>query len=35
VWNVGTGYSGCGSGTTRRVFDEAQFRDNAQRKSCR
>ena len=35
VWNIGTGYFGCGSGTTKRIFDEAQFRDNASRPNCK
>ena len=33
--SVGTGYFGCGSGTTKRVFDEGQFRENASRDSCK
>jgi hypothetical protein len=35
VWNVGTGYFGCGSGGAKRVFDAAQFRDNAARPTCK
>ena len=35
VWNVGTGYFGCGTGTMKRTFDEAMFRDNAQRDNCK
>lgn len=29
VWNVGTGYFGCGTGSMERVFDPAQFRESA------
>lgn len=28
VWNIGTGYFGCGTGGERRVFDEACFQDS-------
>jgi len=35
VWNVGTGYFGCGTGTLKRVFDEKMFADNAQRENCK
>lgn len=35
VWNVGTGYFGCGTGTLKRVFDEKMFADNAQRDNCK
>ena len=28
VWNIGTGYYGCGTGTTHRMFDETYFRDS-------
>ena len=35
VWNVGTGYFGCGSGTSKRVFDPVMFRDNARRDNCK
>ena len=35
MWNVGTGYFGCGSGTLKRVFDETQFRENATRDNCK
>ena len=34
VWNVGTGYFGCGTGGLKRVFDPAMFRDNARRDNC-
>lgn len=35
VWNVGTGYFGCGSGGMSRTFDPVQFADNAQRPNCK
>jgi glutamate synthase domain-containing protein 2 len=35
VWNVGTGYFGCGQGTLKRVFDPKMFADNAQRPTCK
>uniref|UniRef100_A0A7S2R8T6 Glutamate synthase domain-containing protein n=1 Tax=Rhizochromulina marina TaxID=1034831 RepID=A0A7S2R8T6_9STRA len=31
VWNIGTGYFGCGQGSTHREFDPVMFRDNATR----
>jgi glutamate synthase domain-containing protein 2 len=34
VWNIGTGYFGCGSGALRRVFDPVQFKENATRPNC-
>ena len=34
VWNVGTGYFGCGSGSMKRVFEPAMFAENAQRENC-
>jgi hypothetical protein len=35
VWNVGTGYFGCGSGGQTRRFDPKMFEDNAQRDNCK
>eukprot|EP00854_Cymbomonas_tetramitiformis_P028387 gene28387-35181_t len=35
VWNVGTGYFGCGSGDIVRRFDSAMFSENAMRPQCK
>jgi hypothetical protein len=35
AWNIGTGYFGCGTGGSKRVFDASMFKDNAQRPSCK
>lgn len=35
VWNIGTGYFGCGQGTSKRTFDPKMFADNAQRPNCK
>ena len=36
VWNIGTGYFGCGQSVNGvRTFDPEMFRDNAQRDSCK
>ena len=35
VWNIGTGYFGCGSGSLHRVFDPEMFRENATRENCK
>uniref|UniRef100_A0A0G4FIN9 Glutamate synthase domain-containing protein n=1 Tax=Chromera velia CCMP2878 TaxID=1169474 RepID=A0A0G4FIN9_9ALVE len=35
VWNIGTGYFGCGQGGLRRTFDPVLFKENAQREQCK
>jgi len=35
VWNVGTGYFGCGTGTLVRSFDAHMFQDNASKENCK
>eukprot|EP00667_Euglena_gracilis_P005105 EG_transcript_5138 len=35
VWNVGTGYFGCGSGGLKRVFDPEMFQHNASKPQVR
>ncbi len=34
MWNIGTGYFGCGSGGMQRTFDEGQYKANATRDNC-
>lgn len=35
VWNIGTGYFGCGQGSLRREFDPVMFAENATRENCK